>query len=87
MRGIFMAGIAIVSLSACSTGGLEHFSTYDLDRDGVLDRRCAGTEYETDRNTWYGWRSKASKECAKNQPLPVENPHLVGTPYEVAAES
>ena len=57
MRAVILAGIAMITLGGCSTGGIEHFSTYDIDRDGVMEARCPGMEYELDANRWYSWRS------------------------------
>lgn len=63
MRSVLVIA-SIALLGGCSTGGMVHHSPYDLDRDGVLDARCPGMEYDTSENTLYGWRSKASGECA-----------------------
>lgn len=65
MRKVMIIGAAVLVLGGCSTGGTMHYTTYDLDRDGVMDARCPGMEYDPSRNTLYSWRSKASKECAR----------------------
>jgi hypothetical protein len=56
-------------LAGCSTHGVVHYSPYDLDRNGVLDARCPGMEYDTSDNTLFGWRSRASGECADQAPM------------------
>lgn len=56
-------------LAGCSNHGVVHYSPYDLDRNGVLDARCPGMEYDTSDNTLYGWRSRASGECADQAPM------------------
>ena len=68
MRTI-LAISAVAFLAGCSTHGVVHYSPYDLDRNGVLDARCPGMEYDTSDNTLYGWRSRASGECADQAPL------------------
>ena len=68
MRSILVIS-ALALLAGCSTHGVVHHSPYDLDRDGVLDARCPGVEYDTSENTLYGWRSRASSECADQAPL------------------
>ncbi|MFV8820096.1 hypothetical protein [Haliea sp. E17] len=55
--------IPIMLLAGCSTGDIAFNSPYDLDRDGVMDARCPGMEYDTSKHTFYGWRSKASDTC------------------------
>ncbi len=66
--------ISVLALVAgCSTHGVVHYSPYDLDRDGVLDARCPGMEYDTGDNTLYGWRSRASGACAEQAPLAEES--------------
>ena len=60
---------ALALLAGCSTQGVVHHSPDDLDRDGVLDARCPGMEYDTSENTLYGWRSRASGACAEQAPL------------------
>lgn len=64
---------AVAFLAGCSTHGVVHYSPYDLDRNGVLDARCPGMEYDTSDNTLYGWRSRASGECADQAPLQEES--------------
>jgi hypothetical protein len=68
MRTALMVGIALTTLAGCSTGDIQHYSTYDLDRDGVMDRRCPGKEYDLERNRMYSWRNKASDDCADDAP-------------------
>lgn len=68
MRIVF-ALTAAALLAACSTNDVAHYSPYDLDRNGVMDARCPGMEYDTSKNTIYGWRSEASEECAEQAPL------------------
>ncbi len=82
MRVAMLAGMAVVVLSGCSMGNIQHYSTYDLNRDGVLDARCSGTEYDVDNDRWYSWRSDASDDCGDDQPLDIENEHLIGTNNE-----
>ncbi len=72
MRTI-LAISALALLAGCSTKGVVHYSPYDLDRNGVLDARCPGMEYDTSKNTLYGWRSRASGECADQAPLEQES--------------
>lgn len=68
MRALIMvAGLLLVS--GCSSHGVVHYSPYDLDRDGVMDARCPGMEYDTSKNTLYGWRSRASGDCADQAPM------------------
>lgn len=72
MRSVlFIASVAL--LAGCSTQGVVHHSPYDLNRDGVLDARCPGMEYDTSDNSLYGWRSDASGECADQAPLADQN--------------
>jgi len=66
---IAFALVAMAFLAGCSNHGVVHYSPYDLDRDGVLDARCPGMAYETNENTLYGWRSRASGECAEQAPM------------------
>ncbi len=68
MRKIFLAAI-VLSASGCSTHDVVHYSPYDLDRNGTMDARCPGMEYDTSENTLYGWRSRASGDCAEQAPL------------------
>ncbi len=59
----YLIFLPLVLLVGCATGDMAFHSPYDLDRDGVMDARCPGMQYETDRNTLYGWRSKGSAAC------------------------
>lgn len=68
MRPLFLIA-AIALLAACSSQAVVHHSPYDLNRDGVLDARCPGLEYDTSENTLYEWRSEASGDCADDVPL------------------
>ncbi len=70
MRKCLIA-LPIVLLAGCATGDMAFNSPYDLDRDGVMDARCPGMEYDTSKNTLYGWRSKGSDAC-EEQGAPVE---------------
>ncbi len=65
MRVALMIGAAILAVSGCSSKDVMHYTTYDLDRDGVMDARCPGMTYDPSNNTLYSWRNKASKECAE----------------------
>jgi len=58
-KTLIVAGIVL--LAGCASR--DYHSPYDLNRDGTLDARCPGVSYDTTRHTWYGWRSKASVEC------------------------
>ncbi|QFU74855.1 hypothetical protein EY643_03930 [Halioglobus maricola] len=62
MRSLVIV-VALAALAGCSTQGVVHHSPYDLDRDGTMDARCPGLEYDTSKNTLYGWRSKGSEAC------------------------
>lgn len=59
--------LSISLLAGCSKGIVFH-SPYDVDRDGVIDARCPGMEYDTSKKTIYGWRSKASGACEDQAP-------------------
>ncbi len=59
--------LSIALLAGCSRGIVFH-SPYDVDRDGVMDARCPGLQYDTSKKTLYGWRSKGSGECEKQAP-------------------
>ena len=63
IRVLTLAGIVL--LAGCASR--EYYSPYDTNRDGTLDVRCPGLTYDTSRHTWYGWRSKASLECNRQQ--------------------
>lgn len=67
MRTLFLL-TGFILVSACSSHGVVFHSPYDLNRDGTLDARCPGMSYDTDRHSAYGWRSKASGECAEQAP-------------------
>jgi len=56
---------AIATLAGCSNHGVVRHSPYDLNRDGVMDARCPGLEYETKYYHRYSWKSRASKECTE----------------------
>lgn len=68
MHKVLFVSTAIF-LAGCSSQGVVYHSPYDLNRDGTLDARCPGMTYDTDRHSSYGWRSKASGECAEQAPL------------------
>lgn len=67
MRKCFLF-LAVVMMAGCASQDMAFYSPYDLDRDGVIDVRCPGMEYEVTANTWYGWRSEGSAECEKQSP-------------------
>jgi len=67
-----LAMIPLVVLAGCSTHGVVHYSPYDLDRDGVMDARCPGMEYDITNNTLYGWRSRGSAACEAQAPVMEE---------------
>ncbi|MEM1114412.1 MAG: hypothetical protein AAGI11_21040 [Pseudomonadota bacterium] len=90
MRTVILTVSAFVVLGGCSMGDLQHYSTYDLDRDGVMDARCPGTEYDLEADRWYSWRNPASDQCAEDSPLPEEevNAHIPPEPaYSSGQES
>ncbi len=60
--------LPIALLAGCSQGMVFH-SPYDLDRDGVMDARCPGLQYDTSSQTLYGWRSRGSADCAAQAPM------------------
>ncbi len=60
--------VPFLLLAGCTSSGVVFYSPYDLDRDGVMDARCPGLEYDTSKHSWYGWRSSGSKECEKQAP-------------------
>lgn len=65
--------VAAITVAGCSSHGVVHYSPYDLDRDGVLDARCPGMQYDASKSTLYGWRSPASADCAEQVPMSEEN--------------
>lgn len=71
MRSVILVAL-VALLAGCSYGGVVHYSPYDLNRDGVIDARCPGMAYDTSKNSWYGWRSDASGECADQAPMAEE---------------
>jgi len=60
--------LSVALLAGCASQDMAFYSPYDLDRDGIMDARCPGMEYEVTANTLYGWRSKGSSECEKESP-------------------
>lgn len=65
MRVLFTA-LTLALLAGCSTGQM-HYSTYDVNRDGVMDFICPGMEYDTERGKHYSWRAKGSQECREQR--------------------
>jgi hypothetical protein len=59
---VILTIVALGMLTAC-TGSTNHYSTYDVNRDGVMDFVCPGMEYDPTRHKHYSWRSKASGDC------------------------
>jgi hypothetical protein len=55
--------LSLVALAGCSTQEIAHYSPYDLNRDGIMDARCPGMEYDTSEYRHYSWRSDGSEEC------------------------
>lgn len=58
-----LIALSLTLLAGCSSSHIVHYSPYDLDRDGVMDARCTGAEYDPDDYHLYSWRSKGSTEC------------------------
>lgn len=82
---IFLLTIPMAILAGCASGDMAFYSPYDLDRNGVMDARCPGMEYDVKDYTLYGWRSDGSVECAKQVPMTGEAP--VGEVTPAAAGS
>jgi hypothetical protein len=55
--------LALITLAGCSSQNVVHYSPYDLNRDGVMDAKCPGMTYDTQRYRHYSWKSRASQEC------------------------
>ncbi len=68
-----LAILSLALLAGCASKGMVFHSPYDLDRDGVMDARCPGLEYDTSGNTLYGWRSHGSAECEERAPASAES--------------
>ena len=49
-------------LAGCSSSG-SYYSTYDVNRDGVMDFVCPGMEYDPSKHTVYSLRSQGSQQC------------------------
>jgi hypothetical protein len=62
MRITFML-LTLLTLAACSTEPMAHYSPYDLNRDGVMDEVCPGMVYDTSKYRHYSWRADGSREC------------------------
>lgn len=54
---------AFLTLTACTTEPVAHYSPYDLNRDGVMDAVCPGMEYDPSQYLHYSWRAKGSIDC------------------------
>ena len=55
--------LALVAVAGCSSQKISHYSPYDLNRDGVMDARCPGMEYDPSEYRHYSWRADGSEEC------------------------
>ncbi|MBT4520525.1 MAG: hypothetical protein HOC23_11010 [Halieaceae bacterium] len=58
-----MAFVIMGFLAGCTGGDIKNYSTYDVDRDGVMDFICPGMEYDPEDYHHYDWRPEGSEEC------------------------
>jgi hypothetical protein len=60
---ITFALLTLLTLAGCAWEPVAHYSTYDLNRDGVMDAVCPGMEYDTEQYSHYSWLPDGSARC------------------------